>query len=165
MMLLVVIASDTGAYFGGRAFGSHKLAPRVSPHKTIEGAIAGLAASIATGLILRPWLMSQWSIGASALISGIIAILAQAGDLAGSAFKRVAGVKDSGWIFPGHGGLLDAQGCGQAFNCSLEDGLQLDGLIDRIGYLIDQGKFSSLALQLFGLFPFLALCNQGFSYL
>ena len=106
-MLLVVIASDTGAYFGGRAFGSHKLAPRVSPHKTIEGAIAGLAASIATGLILRPWLMSQWSIGASALISGIIAILAQAGDLAGSAFKRVAGVKDSGWIFPGHGGLLD----------------------------------------------------------
>ena len=107
VMLLVVIASDTGAYFGGRAFGSHKLAPRVSPHKTIEGAIAGLAASIATGLILRPWLMSQWSIGASALISGIIAILAQAGDLAGSAFKRVAGVKDSGWIFPGHGGLLD----------------------------------------------------------
>lgn len=106
-MLLVVIASDTGAYFGGRAFGSHKLAPRVSPHKTIEGAIAGLAASIAAGLILRPWLMPQWSIGATALISAVIAILAQAGDLAGSAFKRVAGVKDSGWIFPGHGGLLD----------------------------------------------------------
>lgn len=107
MMLLVVIASDTGAYFGGRAFGVHKLAPRVSPNKTIEGAIAGLAASIAGGLILRPWLMPQWSPGSVVLISGAIAILAQAGDLAGSAFKRVAGVKDSGWIFPGHGGLLD----------------------------------------------------------
>jgi phosphatidate cytidylyltransferase len=107
MMLLVVIASDTGAYFGGRAFGAHKLAPRVSPNKTIEGAIAGLAASIVAGLILRPWLMPQWSIGATAVISAVIAILAQVGDLAGSAFKRVAGVKDSGWIFPGHGGLLD----------------------------------------------------------
>jgi phosphatidate cytidylyltransferase len=107
MMLLVVIASDTGAYFGGRAFGAHKLAPRVSPNKTIEGSIAGLIASIGAGLILRRWAIPQWSLGATAALSGIIAVLAQVGDLAGSAFKRVAGVKDSGWIFPGHGGLLD----------------------------------------------------------
>jgi phosphatidate cytidylyltransferase len=107
MMLLVVIASDTGAYFGGRAFGAHKLAPRVSPNKTIEGSIAGLIASIGAGLILRRWAIPQWSFGATAALSGIIAVLAQVGDLAGSAFKRVAGVKDSGWIFPGHGGLLD----------------------------------------------------------
>ena len=106
-MLLVVIASDTGAYFGGRAFGTHKLAPRVSPNKTIEGAIAGLLASVVGGLILRPWLMPALSSGEVAAISGIIAVLAQFGDLAGSAFKRSAGVKDSGWIFPGHGGLLD----------------------------------------------------------
>ncbi|MBV8136422.1 MAG: phosphatidate cytidylyltransferase [Deltaproteobacteria bacterium] len=107
MMLLVVIASDTGAYFGGRAFGAHKLAPRVSPNKTIEGAIAGLIASAGTGLILHPWVIPHWSLAATAAFSGIIAVLAQVGDLAGSAFKRVAGVKDSGWIFPGHGGLLD----------------------------------------------------------
>lgn len=107
MMLLVVIASDTGAYFGGRAFGAHKLAPRVSPNKTIEGSIAGLIASIGAGLILRPWALPHWSPPATAAFSGIIGVLAQVGDLAGSAFKRVAGVKDSGWIFPGHGGLLD----------------------------------------------------------
>jgi phosphatidate cytidylyltransferase len=106
-MLLVVIASDTGAYFGGRAFGAHKLAPRVSPNKTVEGAIAGLIASIGAGLILRPWLMPAWSADGVAAISGAIAVLAQIGDLAGSALKRSAGVKDSGWISPGHGGLLD----------------------------------------------------------
>jgi phosphatidate cytidylyltransferase len=107
MMLLIVIASDTGAYFGGRAFGTHKLAPRVSPNKTIEGSLAGLIASIGAGLILRPWAIPQWSLPATAALSAIIAVLAQVGDLAGSAFKRVARVKDSGWIFPGHGGLLD----------------------------------------------------------
>jgi len=107
MMLLIVIASDTGAYFGGRAFGRHKLAPRVSPNKTIEGAIAGLVTSVLLGLILRPMLSTPLSAAAIAAISAIIAILAQLGDLANSAFKRSAGVKDSGWIFPGHGGLLD----------------------------------------------------------
>ncbi|MGO9604933.1 MAG: phosphatidate cytidylyltransferase [Candidatus Binataceae bacterium] len=106
-MLLVVIASDSGAYFGGRSFGRIKLAPRVSPHKTAEGAISGLAASVAAGLILRALLTPQWSMSTTAAISAAIAVLAQLGDLAGSAFKRVAGVKDSGWIFPGHGGLLD----------------------------------------------------------
>lgn len=106
-MLLVVIASDTGGYFGGRAFGTHKLAPRVSPNKTVEGAIAGLLASIVGGLILHPWLMPALSASEVAAISAAIAVLAQLGDLAGSAFKRSAGVKDSGWIFPGHGGLLD----------------------------------------------------------
>jgi phosphatidate cytidylyltransferase len=107
MMLLVVIASDTGAYFGGRVLGAHKLAPRVSPNKTIEGSVAGLIASIGAGLILRPWAIPHWSLSETAALSGMIAVLAQVGDLAGSAFKRVAGVKDSGWIFPGHGGLLD----------------------------------------------------------
>jgi phosphatidate cytidylyltransferase len=106
-MLSVVIASDTGAYFGGRWFGAHKLAPRVSPNKTIEGAFAGLLTSIAAGVILHPWLAPRWSMGAAAAISAAIAVLAQLGDAAGSAVKRSAGVKDSGWIFPGHGGLLD----------------------------------------------------------
>jgi phosphatidate cytidylyltransferase len=107
MMLLVVIASDTGAYFGGRALGAHKLAPRVSPNKTIEGSVAGLMASIGAGLILHRWAIPHWSLPATAALCAVISVLAQVGDLAGSAFKRVAGVKDSGWIFPGHGGLLD----------------------------------------------------------
>ncbi len=107
LMLLLVILADTGAYFVGRAIGRHKLAFKVSPGKTIEGAIGGIIASIAGGLVLRPWLVPQWSIAAMITFAGLVAILAIIGDLANSAFKRVAGVKDSGWIFPGHGGLLD----------------------------------------------------------
>jgi phosphatidate cytidylyltransferase len=106
-MLLLVIASDTGAYFGGRAFGHFKLAPRVSPNKTVEGAIAGLLSSVAAALLLRALLMPKWSPGMAAEVGAAMAILSQLGDLSGSAFKRSAGVKDSGWIFPGHGGLLD----------------------------------------------------------
>jgi phosphatidate cytidylyltransferase len=102
-----VVASDSGAYFVGRSLGRVKLLPRVSPNKTVEGAIGGLAASIVAALALRPLLASQWSIGAAVTMAVAVGVLAQFGDLAGSAFKRVAGVKDSGWIFPGHGGLLD----------------------------------------------------------
>ena len=107
LMLLLVILADTGAYFVGRAIGRHKLAFKVSPGKTIEGAIGGIIASIAGGLILRPLLVAEWSIGRMILFAAMVAVLAIIGDLANSAFKRVAGVKDSGWIFPGHGGLLD----------------------------------------------------------
>ncbi len=107
LMLLLVVASDSGAYFVGSAIGRTKLAPRVSPKKSFEGAIGGLVAAVIAGIILRRWLAPGWSIAAIAAISAAIAILAQAGDLAGSAFKRTAGVKDSGWIFPGHGGLID----------------------------------------------------------
>jgi len=107
LMLLVVIVSDSGAYFGGSAFGRIKLAPAVSPKKTVEGAVAGLVLAIAAGVILRGWLVPDWTVLGTAVVSGAIAILSQLGDLAGSALKRSAGVKDSGWIFPGHGGLLD----------------------------------------------------------
>ncbi len=107
LMLLLVVASDSGAYFAGRALGRTKLLPRVSPNKTVEGSIGGLAACVIGGLILRPLLAPQWSIGAAVILAAVVGVLAQFGDAAGSAFKRVAGVKDSGWIFPGHGGLLD----------------------------------------------------------
>ena len=107
LMLLIAFASDTSAYFIGRVAGRIKLMPRVSPQKTVEGALGGLAAAVVVGAILgvslAPWL-SVFSAGALGLAVGV---LAQAGDLANSAFKRAAGVKDSGWIFPGHGGLLD----------------------------------------------------------
>jgi len=102
-----VVASDSGAYFVGRALGRVKLLPRVSPHKTVEGALGGIAASIAVALLLRhpltPWMPAM----ISAILGAAISLLAQVGDLANSAWKRLAGVKDSGWIFPGHGGLLD----------------------------------------------------------
>jgi phosphatidate cytidylyltransferase len=107
LMLLLVVASDSGAYFVGRSLGRTGLLPRVSPHKTVEGAIGGLLACILAGLILRPLLAPQWTVAAAVIMAAVVGVLAQFGDAAGSAFKRVAGVKDSGWIFPGHGGLLD----------------------------------------------------------
>jgi phosphatidate cytidylyltransferase len=107
LMLLLACASDSGAYFVGRSAGSTKLMPRVSPNKTVEGAVGGLAVAVVVGLILRsplaPWLTPL----AVSLFSLAVGVMAQAGDLANSAFKRLAGVKDSGWLFPGHGGLLD----------------------------------------------------------
>jgi phosphatidate cytidylyltransferase len=107
LMLLMAVASDSGAYFAGRAYGRIKLLPRVSPHKTVEGAAGGLGASVIAGLVLRPILLPALGVREVIVLGAIVAVLAQVGDLANSAFKRVAGAKDSGWIFPGHGGLLD----------------------------------------------------------
>jgi phosphatidate cytidylyltransferase len=107
LMLLVTMATDSGAYFIGRFAGRIKLMPRVSPQKTVEGALGGLAAALIAAVILRSSLVPWLSLVSVTLLGLGVGILAQAGDLANSAFKRVAGVKDSGWIFPGHGGLLD----------------------------------------------------------
>jgi phosphatidate cytidylyltransferase len=107
LVLLLVMASDTGAYFAGSLMGRTKLAPRVSPKKTLEGAFGGLLLSVVAGMILRQPLVAGWGLWMVVGFSAAVAILAQMGDLAGSAFKRCAGVKDSGWIFPGHGGLID----------------------------------------------------------
>lgn len=107
LMLLLVVASDSGAYFAGVSLGRVKILPRVSPNKTVEGAIGGLCACVVAAVALRPLLAPQWSIAGTVIMAVAVGVLAQFGDLAGSAFKRAAGVKDSGWIFPGHGGLLD----------------------------------------------------------
>lgn len=107
LVMLLVMASDTGAYFAGSWMGRMKLAPRVSPKKTVEGAIGGLGLCIIAGLLLRVPLLPELGVVQTALLSAAVGILAQLGDLAGSALKRSAGVKDSGWILPGHGGLLD----------------------------------------------------------
>ncbi len=103
----LVVVSDSGAYFVGRHMGRTKLAPRVSPNKTVEGAVGGLIATVIGGWLLFKMIGGTWDMGRILLFSAMISILAQLGDLAGSALKRAAGVKDSGWIFPGHGGLLD----------------------------------------------------------
>lgn len=99
--------NDTGAYYTGTLIGKHKLAPKISPGKTIEGTVGGIVVCIIAGLIVNflfgyP-LSSDWTI-AFALLVGIAAIL---GDLVESSIKRGAGIKDSGDIVPGHGGVLD----------------------------------------------------------
>lgn len=98
---------DSAAYYVGRRFGRHSLAPVVSPKKSWEGAVASVAASLIFGLFYLGKFMPQvspWEIAAMAIIGNIAG---QFGDLAESAIKRGAGVKDSGTMLPGHGGMLD----------------------------------------------------------
>ncbi|MEI8025441.1 MAG: phosphatidate cytidylyltransferase [Pseudomonadota bacterium] len=108
LLFTIVMGCDTGAYFGGRAFGKRKLAPNLSPKKTWEGAFFGILTAILSSLALNHYydqtLGSDFLVGITALFGGIAGIL---GDLLESGFKRFAGVKDSGVIFPGHGGFLD----------------------------------------------------------
>lgn len=105
-LLGVVMMADTGAYFAGRWFGRTPLSP-VSPKKTVEGAIGGLVASaaFAAGLAEFSPLGLEWYHGP--LLAVPAALMSQLGDLAESLLKRAAGKKDSGTIFPGHGGMLD----------------------------------------------------------
>jgi phosphatidate cytidylyltransferase len=127
-LLLVVWAGDTFAYYIGRAIGRHKLAPRISPGKTWEGAIASFAGAIVVGwavlahapqismalysaglVTLRYAYLAKGTPGLSEMIllSACINVAAQVGDLVESLLKRGAGVKDSGALLPGHGGMLD----------------------------------------------------------
>ncbi len=110
-VIAVVIATDTGAYFSGRAIGGPKIAPRISPSKTWAGLAGGMVAAGLvsastfvwnTGeLVMRPMLFIAFAIGAA------LAVLAQVGDFFESWLKRKAGVKDSSKLIPGHGGVFD----------------------------------------------------------
>lgn len=104
-VLLLVWAADTGAYFAGRAFGRHKLAPRVSPGKTWEGAAGGLALVAVLAFFAAPVLGAQRPVLLA--VSLVVACFSIVGDLTESLFKRHAGLKDSGRLIPGHGGVLD----------------------------------------------------------
>lgn len=106
LVLLVVWASDIGAYLFGRLIGGPKLAPRLSPKKTWAGALGGLALAIVVGILMAA------EFGAPSwvklcVVAILLSLASQSGDLAESAFKRRFGVKDSGAIIPGHGGILD----------------------------------------------------------
>jgi phosphatidate cytidylyltransferase len=104
-LLVLIAAADVGAYFGGRRFGRRELAPRVSPGKTLEGLIAGI---VAAGLAAAG---GAWLLGLPALpwlaLCLLVALVSVVGDLSESMFKRRAGLKDSGALLPGHGGILD----------------------------------------------------------
>lgn len=100
-------AGDTAAMYVGKSWGKHKLAPRVSPGKTVEGAVGSLVASVVCGVLYLRWALPAfgWEAMVGLAIAGNVA--GQMGDLAESALKRGAGVKDSGTLLPGHGGILD----------------------------------------------------------
>jgi phosphatidate cytidylyltransferase len=103
--LVITWAADTTAYFVGRAIGKHPLAPRISPHKTWEGSIGGMFGSLAAAYVFRYWLTIP--LHHLLLMAALGNIAGQMGDLLESAYKRSAGVKDSGGLLPGHGGVLD----------------------------------------------------------
>ena len=107
LLLLVVFATDTSAYLVGRAIGRTPLAPAISPNKTREGAVAGLVGAVAASVIANRILGLDAIMWEAAALGVIIGVLGQLGDLAESRLKRKAGVKDSGWLIPGHGGILD----------------------------------------------------------
>jgi phosphatidate cytidylyltransferase len=106
-VIAVSMAGDTGGYFAGRAFGRHRLIPRISPGKTVEGATGILAASLIAGGVCKLVLLRARSWTEMLCLALVMGVLGQMGDLSESVMKRSFGAKESGWIFPGHGGVLD----------------------------------------------------------
>lgn len=108
---ILSFACDTFAYFTGLTLGRHKLAPKVSPKKTVEGSVGGLAGNVLCGLlfayVMNRWFRGEIAYGTIALVSLFCGVVAQIGDLSFSLIKREFGVKDYGKIFLAHGGVLD----------------------------------------------------------
>ena len=104
---LVVVASDSAQYYGGRTMGRRPLAPRISPKKTVEGAISGIVVAAAVTPVLARLSIADAPIGLMVLLGVLIAIIGIMGDLFESLLKRASGIKDSSSLIPGHGGILD----------------------------------------------------------
>jgi phosphatidate cytidylyltransferase len=107
LSIAVTFVCDTGAYFVGRSLGRHKLAPAVSPGKTVEGGVGGLLASLGFTFLARATFFPSLTVLDCVLVGVAAGVLGPIGDLTESMLKRSAGVKDSGKLIPGHGGILD----------------------------------------------------------
>ena len=111
MALLCAWITDSGAYFVGRKFGKHKLCPKISPHKTVEGAVGGVVACVIVNMIVlfafRKTVVLHFSYLTVLPLSIVLSLLSMCGDLSASTIKRNYGVKDFGNIMPGHGGIMD----------------------------------------------------------
>jgi phosphatidate cytidylyltransferase len=104
---LIIMGADTGAYFSGKFLGKHKLAPKISPGKTVEGLIGGIVASLLFALLAHFWFFPELSLKFALPLAGVMTIVSVLGDLTESAMKRGSDIKDAANILPGHGGLLD----------------------------------------------------------
>ena len=103
----VTWVGETMAYVVGSTLGRHKLAPVISPRKTVEGGVAQVVASVAMALILGAWLLPGCGVALAAVAGALLGVIGQVGDLAESVIKRSVGTKDTGGMIPGHGGVLD----------------------------------------------------------
>lgn len=107
LVLAVVFSGDTAAFYVGRTWGRRKLCPNVSPGKTVEGAVGGVAGSVVAGSLVKLLALPELPWQESMIFFVAASVLGQAGDLFESILKRTSGVKDSGTLLPGHGGILD----------------------------------------------------------
>jgi phosphatidate cytidylyltransferase len=107
VVFVCIWASDSGAYFVGSKLGKHPLWPQISPKKSIEGAIGGVVISMITALGFALYAPHLLGFGKALVLGFVIAVVGQVGDLIQSAYKRVKGIKDTGTLLPGHGGVLD----------------------------------------------------------
>jgi phosphatidate cytidylyltransferase len=107
LIFVCIWASDSGAYFVGSKFGKHPLWPQISPKKSIEGSVGGIVISVIAALVFAWFTPELLSFGTAVILGIVIAVVGQLGDLIQSAYKRVKGIKDTGALLPGHGGILD----------------------------------------------------------
>jgi len=107
LVLFIIMSSDSAAYFTGVSLGRRKLYPAISPNKSVEGAIGGVIGGVAGALLFKFWFFASLGIFDTLLLGLLLGVCGQIGDLFESMIKRSFGVKDSGTLLPGHGGLLD----------------------------------------------------------
>jgi phosphatidate cytidylyltransferase len=106
-LLVMIAVSDSAQYYSGRTFGRRKLAPAVSPAKTVEGAVGGIIIATVVGAVTGPWAVPGVTMALAGLLTLVMVLAGIVGDLFESLLKRSAGVKDSSQLIPGHGGVLD----------------------------------------------------------